>query len=152
MTTPRTPGRSDEPNFPAKPRPLAKYCFIALCLGVLAGLIPMWMVAHGREIERDQALRQLRGGQLRLGLAEAALDARRGEYEMAREEASTFFGSLQKEMDRSNDNLFGQDLSSVKPMESQRDEIITLLARSDPASADRLANLDLQLRKRMTGK
>jgi hypothetical protein len=40
-----------------------------------------------------------------------------------------------------------EKLKSVQPMFSQRDELITLLARNDPASADRLSGLDLAFRK-----
>src|SRR5258705_626751 len=60
----------------------------------LLGLVPMWMTARGHARERDAAQAALRISTLQNTLASAAIDARRGEYEPARQAASAFFTNL----------------------------------------------------------
>lgn len=85
---------------------------------------------------------------MRSALSAAALDARRGEYEPARKATSDFFTTLSSELDRVEDPALDQtQKDAVRPLLGQRDELITLLARSDPAAADRLSNLDATYRK-----
>ena len=108
----------------------------------------MWLRAHQRTSERDQALRNFQKSELQNQLAAAALDSRRGEYEPAREELSQFFLSLNAAITHKNDmDVTPEQVKLFQPMLSERDELITLLARSDPASADRLSNLDVAFRK-----
>ena len=113
-----------------------------LLVAFLAGLVPMWMTARGHAHERDAAQASLRISSLQNALANAAIDARRGEYEPARQAASDFFTNLQTEIERGHGSAFNEVQRSVlRPMFDTRDDTITLLARSDPASADRLVNL-----------
>ena len=126
---------------------LAVYAGI-LVVGFLVGLLPMWLNAHrtAKELEKTQI--ELRRTQMRSALSGAALDARRGDYEPARKAMSDFFTTLSAELDRSEDSTLDQtQRDAVRPLLGQRDEIITLLARSDPAAADRLSNLDAAYRK-----
>jgi hypothetical protein len=59
-----------------------------------------------------------------------------------------FFTSLNNARENKNEtSLTPEKLQSLQPVLSQRDESITLLARNDHASADRLLNLDLTFRK-----
>jgi len=121
---------------------------IVLVVGFLVGFVPMWLRARQRTSERDQALQKLQTSELKDQLSAAALDSRRGQYEAARQELSAFFTSLDTVISRKSDPDIAPDkLKSLQPMSSQRDELITLLARSDPASADRLSDLDLAFRK-----
>jgi hypothetical protein len=121
---------------------------IILLVGFLIGFVPMWLRARQRTTERDQALQKLQTVELRDQLSAVALDARRGQYETARQELSAFFSSLDTVMSRKNDpDITPEKLKPLQPVLSQRDELITLLARSDPASADRLSDLDLAFRK-----
>jgi hypothetical protein len=121
---------------------------IALLVGFLIGFVPMWVRARQRTSERDQALHKLQTSELKDLLSAAALDSRRGQYETARKELSGFFTLLNTIMDRKDDrDISPEQLKSLQPVFSERDALITLLARSDPASADRLLNLDLALRK-----
>src|SRR5436190_24397412 len=121
---------------------------IVFVIGLLVGFVPMWLRARQRTTERDQALHKLQTIQLKDQLSAAALDARRGQYENARQELSAFFNSLDTVMSRNNDpDITPEKLKPLQPMLSQRDNLITLLARSDPASADRLSDLDLAFRK-----
>jgi hypothetical protein len=108
----------------------------------LAGLVPMWLQARERARERDAAQASLRISTLQNALANAAIDARRGEYEPARQAASDFFTNLGAEIRRGHDSAFNEAQRNVLlPMFDTRDDTITLLARSDPASADRLVDL-----------
>jgi len=108
----------------------------------------MWLRTRQRTAERDQALQKLQTSELKDRLSAAALDSRRGQYETARQELSAFFNSLDAVMNRKNDpDITPEKLKSIEPTLSQRDNLITLLARSDPASADRLSDLDLAFRK-----
>lgn len=123
--------------------------YAVIALGVfLLGFLPMWLTARARADERDEARRQLRLSQTENRLASAALDARRGEYEQARNAASDFFTSLRAEIDRTQDRaLTAQQVERAHAALTTRDDVITLLARSDPASADRLADLYVAYRK-----
>jgi hypothetical protein len=83
-------------------------------------------------------------------LASSVIDARRGDYEPARQAASQFFTSLRAEADKGDvSTLTPAQREGVEPLFTRRDEIITLLARSDPASADRLSDLYVSYRKVM---
>jgi len=108
----------------------------------LLGLVPMWMKARARAAERDTAQAALRISTLQNTLANAAADARRGEYEPARQAASEFYTNLRTEMERGRDSVFSEaQQNTLRPVFDARDDTITLLARSDPASADRLFDL-----------
>ncbi len=117
--------------------------YAGVLLGVfLLGLVPMWLTARtrGRELEATQ--RTLRVSGLQNTLANAAIDARRGEYEPARQAASEFFTSLRAEIERGRDSAFNQPQNdNLRAFLNTHDDTITLLARGDPAAADRLVEL-----------
>ena len=70
------------------------------------------------------------------------MDARRGDYEPARQATSEFFTKLRTEVDRGGDTVITEaQRSNLTSVFATRDDTITLLARSDPASADRLMDL-----------
>lgn len=118
----------------------------------LLGLVPMWMTARARASERDAAQASLRISSLQNTLANAAIDARRGEYEPARQAASDFFTSLQAEIERGRDSVFNEaQQNSLRSVFAGRDDTITLLARSDPASADRLVDAYVKYRQAIGG-
>lgn len=123
-------------------RRLILYAAVLLVV-FLVGLVPMWMTARERARERDAAQAALRISTLQNTLASAAIDARRGEYEPARQAASDVFTNLRAEIERGRDSVF--DAAQQNTLRSifvdTRDDTITLLARSDPASADRLVDL-----------
>jgi hypothetical protein len=111
----------------------------------LLGFVPMWMIAEGRETERDEARRELRLSRIQNRLASAAIDARRGEYEPARVAAGDFYNEVRAELVRESDSaLTAQQRASVEGLLTDQNDVITVLARSDPASADRLSNLYAQ--------
>ena len=121
---------------------------LVLVIGFLVGLLPMWRNAHNIAKDLETTRVELRRSQMRSALSGAAIDARRGDYEPARKAMSEFFTVLNTELDRAEDSTLDQtQREAVRPLLTQRDEIITLLARNDPAAADRLSNLDAAYRK-----
>lgn len=125
--------------------------YAALAIGFfLIGLIPMALRAQQYAEEREAAQQAVRLKQMETQLAAAVINADRGEYEPARQTASDFFISLRSQIDRGPKS----DLSSVqqdrlKIVLSQRDEVITLLARSDPAAVNRLSDIYVTYQKAM---
>jgi hypothetical protein len=97
--------------------------------------------------EREAARREVRLKRIELTLASSALDARRGEYEQARQEAAAFFTGLGEEVRSETPILDAGQRATMEELMRQRDELITLLARSDPASTERLANLYVAFRQ-----
>ena len=116
----------------------------------LLGFVPMWLTFRECSGSLSEAQHQLNLARRQNTLASAAIDARRGDYEPARQAASDFFTSLRIETDRGQESVLSQaQREGVQALFTQRDEIITLLARSDPAAADRLSDLYVSYRKIM---
>jgi len=114
----------------------------------LAGLVPMWWTSRTTARERDAAQASLQISNLQNSLANAAIDARRADYEPARQAASDFFTKLGAELARGGDSVFNEgQRNALRSMFDTRDDTITLLARSDPASADRLVDLYTKYRQ-----
>ncbi|MDT5063009.1 MAG: hypothetical protein QOH63_3468 [Acidobacteriota bacterium] len=121
---------------------------VGLFVGFLLGFIPMWLTARDRATQLAGAQQELRLARMENMLASAAVYGRRGDYEPARQSASDFFTALQTETGQENGSTLTQaQRDSMKPLFAQRDDIITLLARSDPASADRLSDLYVSYRQ-----
>jgi hypothetical protein len=123
--------------------------YSVVLLGVfLLGLVPMWLTARTSARERDSAQASLRISTLQNVLANAAIDVPRGEYEPARQAASEFFTNLQTEIERGRDSVFNEaQQNSLRAVFANRDDTITLLARSDPASAGRLVDVYVKYRQ-----
>lgn len=146
--------RRDEPvrstsRFPSLTR-LAVY-FGLLVIAFLAGFVPMWMSARTQAKENAAAQRELRVSRMENALAAASLDARRGEYESARQAASNFYTALDAEVGRAASTPDASIITSAQRpaferFHTQRDELITLLARNDPAAADRLLDIYVAFR------
>jgi hypothetical protein len=118
----------------------------------LLGLVPMWLQSRAYAGRLAEAERRLTLVVMQGNLASAAVDARRGDYEPARQAVSQFFTSLRAEVDKADSSaLTKTQAEGVQPLFAGRDEIITLLARSDPASADRLSDLYAAYRKAVGG-
>lgn len=117
--------------------------YVAVLLGVfLLGLVPMWLTMRERRRELDAAQTTLLISSLQNTLASAAIDARQGRYEPARQATSEFFTKLRTEIERGRNSPFTEaQQNALRPVFDTRDNTITLLARGDPASADRLTEL-----------
>ena len=123
---------------------------LIIVVAFLLGLVPMWLSSRKCTNELDQVKRDLRLSKMENDLSSAAINARRGEYELARQASSRVFTSLGAQCDSLAADLTASQCESLRPALAQRDELITLLARSDPASADRLTNLYVAYEKAMS--
>jgi len=133
---------------PDKKSSRSLFILIAVFVAFLLGFIPMWMKARDQSTVREKAEHELTLTRIVKDLGSAAIDARRAEYEAARVEASAFFTAAHFEIDqRDKSPLTQQQRDGLLPLLAPRDELITLLARSDPASAHKLANLYVSVRK-----
>lgn len=116
----------------------------------LLGLVPMWLKSRTATRTLMETEHQLFLARMQNDLASAVIDARRGDYEPARQAVSRFFTSLREEIDDAGSSRYTQaQRQAMQPLFAGRDELITLLARSDPASADRLSDLFVAYRKIM---
>ncbi len=114
----------------------------AVLLAFLVGLIPMWFTAQSFAAERDAARTQLLKSEIGNLLLLSIVDARRGEYELARQGASEFFTLLRAEEEKGNDGFLTPDQrTKMASIFSDRDAAITMLAQRDPASLDRLTDI-----------
>jgi len=111
----------------------------------LLGLIPMWLKARAAASSLADAEHQLVLCRMQSDLASAVVDARRGDYEPARQAVSRFFTALSAD----SSNYTEAQRNAMQQLFAGRDELITLLARNDPASADRLSDLFVAYRKIM---
>lgn len=124
----------------------------ALLVIFLLGFVPMWLKARSANSNLVETEHQLILVKMQSNLASAVIDSRRGDYEPARQAASQFFTSLRAEIDKGDTSNFTQaQRTGMQPLFARRDEVITLLARSDPASAERLSDLFVAYRKIMNG-
>ncbi|MEO7889697.1 MAG: hypothetical protein ABIW19_06800 [Vicinamibacterales bacterium] len=113
----------------------------------LLGFVPMWLAARTRANERNAAEQALRLAEIENAIAAAAIQARRGDYESARKAASTYYTNLRAELDRAGSGFAASQHDALRALLAERDQMITLLARSDPAAAERLANTYVSYRR-----
>jgi hypothetical protein len=117
--------------------------YVTLSIGFfLLGFLPIWFKATRATEQRDAAQRVVRLAQLKNTLADAVIDVQRGQYEPARQLTSDFYTNLRRHVDAEDGSLFtsGQR-ERLRSLLAERDELLTLLARSDPAASDRLVNV-----------
>ena len=133
---------------------MRRYVIYAAVLVIvfLLGLIPMWLKARTANNSLTEAEHQLALCKMHADLASAVIDARRGDYEPSRQALSRFFTSLSADTDKGESSHYTEaQRNSMQPIFARRDELITLLARNDPASADRLSDLFVAYRKIVNG-
>lgn len=117
--------------------------YAAISIGFfLLGFVPTWFKTTRAIEQRDAAQRGVRLAQLKDTISAAVIDVQRGQYEPARQLTSDFYTNLRREVDTESESLFtaGQR-EELRSLLAGRDELITLLARSDPAATDRLFNV-----------
>jgi hypothetical protein len=123
-----------EPASPSQPIKVYAGCLV---LGLVVGLaltgIP-WLQAQRERNALDQ---QLQRSNVELQLASAAVMARHGDYGAARDAASQFFTGVRTWVDAGGNMLTPAQRSHLESVLAERDALITLLARSDPAGAER---------------
>jgi hypothetical protein len=132
-------------------RRIALYLTISLGFFLL-GFVPMWLRVNKAVEQRDVAQRELRLRQLQNTLAAAMVDVQRDDYEPARQATSDFYTSLRHQIDAGGASIFtASQREKLRPLLAERDEVITLLARSDPAAADRLFSIYSRYKKLNNG-
>jgi len=125
----------------------------ALLLAFLIGFVPMWLNNQQLNRSLEERDRELRRGRIQNVLASAAIYARRGEYETARQNTSSFYTELSQEMDKgANSILTEQERLGMNTVLAERDEMITLLSRNDPAAGERLSNVFVEYSNVTRGK
>ena len=114
--------------------------YVSISLGFfLLGFVPVWLKATHAIEQRDAAQRGVRLAQLQNTLAAAMVNVERGQYEPARQLTSDFYTNLRRQLDTDTGFLFApSQRDALRSLLTERDELITLLARSDPAATDRL--------------
>jgi hypothetical protein len=113
-----------------------------LLLAVLLGFVPMWLKSRQGTSRLAEAERKLNLARMENSLGSAALHARRGDYETARLAASDFYTALLAATSTDAHSALSQaQQDGAHLVLGQRDDLITLLARADAASADLLADL-----------
>ena len=141
-------------NWPAervKPTHRIRRFFIHVALLLVAfllGFVPMWWLNARCSGTLSAAERRSSLVNMQNALGSAAIDARRGEFEAARQAASDFFTFLRAETDKGADSVLSQaQIDAAEPLFAQRDQVITLLARGDGAAADMLTDLYVAYRR-----
>jgi hypothetical protein len=123
-----------------------------MLIAFLAGFVPMWLKARESGNKLVAMERALSSARLQNAIAAASLDAGRGDYEPARQATSQFYTSLRADIDRGDDSSFTPaQREAAQALFAGRDEIITLLARGDPAAANRLSDVYVSFRKIVHG-
>jgi hypothetical protein len=144
-----TPLASNDKPAPSTPKKRSGWLPVCVLLTVfLIGFVPTWLKSGRltRELVRTQTA--LRLETIQLTFANAALDTRRGDYEPARQGMANFFTLVTTEQDRGLDSALPANAADeLKLLLAQRDDFITLLARGDAASAERLATAYADFRK-----
>ena len=139
-TTPpaQTPARSQSTHI--------KTYGIFFLAGLLIGLIPTGfrLVQTQRELAALQ--QHLRLANLEMNLASAAVMARHGDYAAARDAASRFFSDASQMVDSRDETLTAAQVTYLQSTLAGRDALITLLARGDPAGAERSTTMYVALR------
>ena len=122
--------------------------YVALLLvAFLLGFVPMWLKTRECSSSLSEAERQSSLVKMENSLGSAAIDARRGDYETARQAASDFFTFLRTETSNGVESALSEaEIAGLQPLLTRRDEIITLLARGDATSADLLSDLYVSYR------
>lgn len=130
-------------------RKLRWICIVVVCM-LIVWFVPFWLIVTKNESQQKASQRELNQSKLQNLIASAMVDAGRGEYEPARQTASDFFTALRTQIDAEDDeaSVFSSaQRESLKPLLHERDDIITLLARSDPAATERLTRIYLTYRQ-----
>lgn len=114
----------------------------ALLVVFLLGFAPMWWQYRKANEAHEATQKQLRKAEIKNLLTTAIVEAKNGEYETARQNASEFFTNLDAEIKKADEgNLTTDQREKLKPIFTNRDNMITLLAQRDPASVERLTDI-----------
>ena len=134
----------DEATIVRNESPVKKYAIYAAILLVvfLLGLVPMWYQKSQVAYELQNTQTQLRKLETENLLTTSYINVRAGEYEAARQSMSAYFTRLDAEVEKGKDGFFTDaQRENLKPILSERDGTITMLAQRDQGSANRLGDI-----------
>jgi hypothetical protein len=115
---------------------------IALIIAFLVGFVPMWMKANEYAAEHEVTKKSLTRSEISNLVSTAIVDARRGEYEAARQHTSDFYTRLNAEIEKGENSAYpAAQNENLRSVFTNRDAMITLLAQRDPASVERLNDI-----------
>ncbi len=115
---------------------------IAILIIFLVGFIPMWMRANNYAAQNEVTQKALTRLTIANLIATAIVDAKRGEYESARQKTSNFYTRLDTETEKGETSAYpSAENEKFKSVFKDRDAIITMLAQRDPASVERLTDI-----------
>lgn len=121
---------------------------VVLLIVFLAGFIPMWMKLNKEAADHSNTAKMLTRSEISNLITTAIVEARRGEYESARQKTSEFYTRLDAQIQSGESSAYSNvQNESLKAAFSNRDAIITLLAQRDPASVERLTDIYLTYRQ-----
>ena len=119
-----------------------------LLIAFLLGFVPMWLNARNCAAEHEVTKKVLVKEEIENLITTAIVDARRGEYEPARKDASDFFTKLRTETDKGEESAYpAEQNEKLKTVFATRDAVITMLAQRDQASEERLTDVYLAYHK-----
>ena len=117
---------------------------LAGLVGLLLGVIPLTFTLYQSHRTATDLRHQLHLSSLENQLARSAVLARHGDYAAARDAASAFFTAASEELATVEPQSARAE--TLRALLQDRDNVITLLARGDPAGADRLSAMYLSYR------
>ena len=121
---------------------------VVLIIVFLAGFIPMWLKAGKEAAVHSNTTKTLTRSEIANLITTAIVEARRGEYESARQKMSDFYTRLDAQIQSGESSAYsGVQNEGLKAAFANRDMIITLLAQRDPASVERLNDIYLIYQK-----
>ena len=123
------------------------YLGIAIVLVFIAAMATQYVRTRGVRSELARTRTELGVATSEATLYAAVVDAQQGRYEQSRQLASRFFTGLQQRVADAPADARGP----LQAILDQRDGVITLLSRADPASAGALARLATQYRTLLHG-
>jgi hypothetical protein len=129
---------------PKSPAPVAGrsrtgiWIAVAAMLGLLVGYLVQSPGLKAARTDLAQTTRAYHAARLEATLSAAVIEAQSGRYEMARQRTSDFYTGLQQRLQPA---LAEPQQADTRTMLSERDSIITSLARNDPTSAVTLSSL-----------
>ena len=121
---------------------------VALMLGAyLLGFIPNWLSVNSLKAESARLRESLSAYTLKADLATASLHAEQGRFDEAIAAAGPFFEKLNKELGAAVGILNNETANreAAVNMLTRRDEVIAMLARSDPNASAVLAGWYFEL-------
>jgi hypothetical protein len=131
------------PPVPDRPKQLQRLA-LAGFTGLLIGVIPLVVILYQSRSTAGDLRQRLHIVELENQLARSAVLARHGDYAGARDAVSAFFSAANEELATANPSAGRAE--ALRALLQDRDDVITLLARGDPAGADRVSTMYLAYR------